>query len=77
MEKWGPAIKLIGVGLYIVACIFGGTLGGLWLDRTIHTEPIFLLVGLVLGLVVAFWGVYQMLIPIIRENSKSNKRERK
>jgi ATP synthase protein I len=73
MDKWESAIKLIGVGFYISACIIGGVLGGLWLDRTFNTGPIFLLIGLIIGLVAAFWGVYQMLLPMI----KDNKRERR
>jgi len=56
-----------------VACILGGILGGLWLDKKFNTEPIFLLVGLVLGLVVASWGVYQMLIPLINDNKKDRR----
>jgi ATP synthase protein I len=73
MDKWGPAFKLIGVGFYISACIIGGVLGGLWLDGQFNTRPIFLLVGLIIGLVAAFWGVYQMLIPMMN----NNKRERR
>ncbi len=73
MDKWGPAIKVLGVGFYILACIIGGILGGLWLDNKLNTKPIFLLVGLVLGLVVASWGVYQMLIPLIKDNKKDRR----
>jgi ATP synthase protein I len=77
MDRWGPAIRVLGVGFYIVACILGGILGGLWLDQKFNTEPIFLLAGLVLGLVVASWGVYQMLIPMMKENNKDIKKDRR
>jgi ATP synthase protein I len=81
MEKWGTAARLIGVGFYISACIVGGVLGGLWLDRKLDSEPVFVLLGLVLGLVAAFWGVYQMLIPFMKEyksdKKPDNKRERR
>lgn len=70
MNNWGPAIRIIGIGFYISACIVGGILGGLWLDRKFSTEPILLLVGLVLGLVLAFWGVYQMIIPMVNNDKK-------
>jgi ATP synthase protein I len=72
MYNWGPVIRLVGVGFYIGFCIVGGVLGGLWLDGKFQTQPIFLLTGLILGLILAFWGVYQMLLPLI-----NNKRERK
>jgi ATP synthase protein I len=73
MNKWGPAFRLIGVGFYISACIVGGILGGLWLDRVIGTQPIFLLTGLVLGLVAAFWGVYQMIKPMINDSKRQRR----
>jgi ATP synthase protein I len=74
VDKWIPGIKLIGVGFYICACIFGGALVGIWLDNKFNTKPIFILIGLILGLVVAFWGVYQLLIPIIRDYNKNKER---
>ncbi len=73
MYKWGPAIRLIGVGFYIAACIVGGILGGLWLDHKFNTKPIFLIVGLILGLVAAFWGVYQMILPMVNDNKKDRR----
>jgi F0F1-type ATP synthase assembly protein I len=72
-ENWGLVARILGVGFYIIGCIIGGVLGGLWLDRNFDTAPILLMAGLILGLVAAFWGVYQMLLPII----KDNKRERR
>jgi ATP synthase protein I len=78
MEKLGPAIKLIGSAFYIGLCILLGVIGGVWLDKKLETQPIFVLIGLVLGLVMAFWGFYQMVIPLIKENSKQGqKRERR
>jgi len=55
-----------------------GVIGGVWLDKKLETQPIFVLIGLVLGLIMAFWGFYQMVIPLIKENSKQGqKRERR
>lgn len=78
MEKLGPAIRLMGASFYIGLCIFLGVFGGVKLDEKLKTQPIFVLIGLVLGLVLAFWGFYQMVIPLIKDNSKqSKKRERR
>jgi ATP synthase protein I len=73
MQNWGPAIRFLGIGFYIAFCIVAGILGGLWLDTKFHTKPIFLLIGLVLGLVAAFWGLYQMLLPMINDSKKGRK----
>ena len=73
MERWRGALRLVGVGWYIAACIILGVIGGLWLDRKFGTEPWLVLLGLGLGLGVAFWGVYRMLSPVTKEGESKNK----
>jgi len=65
MSRWVAALRLIGVGFFIGGCILMGVVGGLWLDSRLNTSPILVIVGLVLGIVVAFYGVYRMLLPFI------------
>jgi len=73
MSRWVAALRLIGVGWYIGICIVLGVLGGLWLDNKFNTKPILAIVGLVLGIILAFYGVYHMLLPLIR--NKKNKED--
>ncbi len=72
MDNLGPVVRLAGVGFYIGFCIVGGVFCGLWLDGKLDTQPVFALVGLFLGLILAFWGVFKMLLPLINK-----KRERR
>lgn len=65
MKNWLPAMGLTGVGFYIAGCIIGGLLGGQWLDKKYGTEPAFVITGLILGIVIAFYGVYNMIKPIM------------
>ena len=58
--------QLIGVGWYVSFCIMGGLLGGLWLDRKFDTVPVATLSGVVVGSVMALYGVYKMLLPLLR-----------
>ena len=67
MRKWAVAGRLIGVGGFIGLSIFFGVVGGRWLDTKFDTGVIFTLVGLFLGLALAFLGTYRMLLPLIRE----------
>ena len=67
MGRWEAALRFIGVGWFIAISILLGVLGGLWLDAKLGTAPIMVIVGLILGLVVAFYGVYRMLIPLMRD----------
>lgn len=68
MSRWVAALRLTGVGFFIGVCIAGGTFAGWWLgDR----KPLFVIIGLVVGLAVAVYGVYQMLRPLM--NNKKDK----
>jgi len=74
MGRWEAALRFIGVGWFIGISILLGVLGGRWLDSKFGTEPILVIVGLIFGLVVAFYGVYRMLLPLMhgkrdKENS--------
>ncbi len=73
MKRWQAAFRLIGVGWFIGISILLGVLGGLWLDSKFGTKPLFVMVGLVFGLIVAVYGVYQILLPLIR--NKQNKED--
>lgn len=67
MSRWVAALRLVGVGFFIGGSIIGGVLAGLWLDRQFNTEPILVIAGLLLGITVAFYGVYEMLLPLLGE----------
>ena len=38
------------IALVLLVTILGGTLGGYWVDRQLGTVPVFVLVGLALGM---------------------------
>ena len=59
---WVSSLQFIGIGWYIATAIVLGTLGGWWLDRQVGSAPLFLLLGLALGLTVGFYGVYRMMM---------------
>ena len=67
MARWIAALRLTGVGFFIGGSIVLGVLAGLWLDNKLNTEPVFILLGLVMGIIVAGFGVYQMLLPLLRD----------
>lgn len=66
IERWILALRLTGVGFFIGGSIVGGVFAGLWIDNKLNTSPVFILLGLVFGIVVAGFGVYQMLIPLLK-----------
>jgi ATP synthase protein I len=71
MSRWAAALRLTGVGFFVAACILGGILAGLWVDNKLETKPLFILLGLAVGLAVAFYGVYRMIRTVM--NIKQDK----
>ena len=65
MKWWALALRLTGMGWYVAISIVGGILGGVWLDRQLGTTLVFTLVGVLLGTVVAFYGLYRMVQPFV------------
>jgi len=62
---WWVALRLTGLGWYVAFCILTGVVGGIWLDGLAGTRLLFTLLGTVLGSIVAFWGVYKMILPVL------------
>lgn len=77
MQRLTPAIQLLGLGSYVATCIAGGTVGGYFLDEALDTGRILTLTGLALGLAVAFYGGYRMLMDTIADINRWNARRMK
>ena len=71
MSRWVAALRLVGIGFFISGSILLGVVAGRWLDTKLNSEPLWIIVGLFLGLVIAFYGVYRMLLPFM--NKKQDK----
>ena len=66
MPQWLTiALRLTGLGWYIAICIVLGVLGGLWLGNLTGQRALLVLLGAVLGSVIAFYGVYRMALTAI------------
>jgi len=63
----GTALRFVGLGWYIAACIVVGVVGGLGLDHLAGTRPLFTLLGVLLGTAGAFYGVYKLMQPMLKE----------
>jgi F0F1-type ATP synthase assembly protein I len=67
------AMRLVGLGWYIALCIIIGVGGGIWLDKRLETLPLFTLLGVLLGSVLAFYGVYRMVAPLMAGEDGNDK----
>jgi F0F1-type ATP synthase assembly protein I len=48
------------IGGYVALCILAGFGLGLLFDRALHTSPLFLISGVVLGFIVSFFLIYRL-----------------
>ena len=65
MTWWVVALRLTGLGWYIAFCVVAGIVLGIVLDRLTGLAPLFAIIGVLLGSILAFWGVYKMILPVL------------
>ena len=75
MNLWVLAVRLTGLGWYVALCIVFGVVGGLALDGLLETKPLFMLLGILLGSGVAFWGLYKMVQPLMNAAATQGKND--
>lgn len=73
--RWAIALRLAGLGWYVAFCIVGGIVAGIGLDKWLGSVFIFTLIGIILGTVTAFWGIYKMVQPMLYNSVKQSVRE--
>ncbi|MGE3074371.1 MAG: AtpZ/AtpI family protein [Dehalococcoidia bacterium] len=70
MGSWVvPTASLLGAGWFFATALILGVVIGHWADGKTGLEPIFTLIGILLGLAVAAVGGYRMLLPFVRKIS--------
>lgn len=57
----------ISFGITMVAAVFLGLYGGQWLDRRLGTFPIFMLLGILLGVGVGFYSLWGELAGLMNK----------
>jgi F0F1-type ATP synthase assembly protein I len=62
------ALRLLGIGWFFAISIVGGIGLGFLLDGWTDTTPLFSLVGLAIGLLVACYGGYKLLVEFTSDN---------
>jgi ATP synthase protein I len=77
--SWQKSVREVGpyidLGIRLALSIIIGVFGGLWLDKKIHTTPLFLLLGFALGAVSGFWSIYRSIY--VKDQNNQNDDENK
>ena len=67
------ALQLLGLGWYVALCVTAGAVGGIWLDGRLGVAPLFTLLGVLLGTIAAFYGLYKMVKPLLDTGATTGK----
>lgn len=54
------ALRFLGLGWYVVLCLFGCGYIGYIFDNNLGTKPVLILLGLLTGLFLSVVGIYRM-----------------
>lgn len=71
---WVTSLHFLGVGWFIALAIVLGALAGVWLDTKLGSSPVFVIAGLLFGVVVAFYGTYRLVITLLVKPVQQDKK---
>ena len=60
-------VSLIGIGSTAVGLVVGGVGLGWWLDSLLHTVPVFVFIGLAIGMVSSWLFAYATLRKFLKQ----------
>ena len=75
-ELAGPLRFLLTVGWYVALSLIVPAGIGYWLDNRFDKEPLFTLIGLGIGTVIAFYGLFRMLRRYKAEQEEQSRRKK-
>lgn len=59
---WRNVSPYLGIGWFFVIAILLGLLFGKWLDGRLHSEPWFMLLGMIAGIFLGFYNLFRLVI---------------
>ncbi|NCF75193.1 MAG: hypothetical protein GWO87_01760 [Xanthomonadaceae bacterium] len=60
------------LGFFIIVPVGGFMFIGFLGDKFLNTQPLFLIFGFLVGALITIYGVYSLLIPIIKKEKNKN-----
>ncbi len=77
MKEWVKPVQfLLIVGWYVALSLLVPIGIGYWVDQKFHKAPVFTFIGLGVGSVIAFFGLFRMLIRYQAEQEKMDNQKK-
>ncbi len=71
-EKRGAIGPYMDLGLQLAIAVILGCALGYWIDSKLHSSPLFLLIGVLMGGAAGFISIYRAVYPV-RKSKRSDK----
>lgn len=71
-----PLSLVTQIGLTVSITVAGLILGGKYIDDTLKTAPIFILLGGIIAFFVSMYEVYLLVLPIVKKSEESDKNQK-
>ena len=72
-----PSVWFLGIGWCFAMPLIIGVLGGAWLDGRSGMAPLFVLLGVLMGLIVGIYASVTMLLRFLAETSQDDRGSRR
>jgi len=63
-------------GLMIAATLALTLIAGVYLDKFLHTKPLFILLGVIIGIAASILEIFHVVLPILEKNQKVNNNQK-
>ncbi|SDI47060.1 AtpZ/AtpI family protein [Natribacillus halophilus] len=67
-NPWRSSVLVSAILSSIVGSVVGGVFLGYWLDSTFDTAPLFIIIGMLLGISSGFYGVVRAVKPFLGDD---------
>lgn len=68
-NPWRAIALVSAIGVELAVCVLLGVWIGRWLDGRMNTDPLFLLIGIFVGMAIGIWAVIQLIKPFTEEEN--------
>ncbi len=67
-NPWRALALVSAIGIDLAICVIAGVWVGNWLDGRLGSEPLFLIIGILLGLTVGILVIIRLIKPFTEDN---------
>lgn len=68
-SPWRALVLVTAIGIDLAICVLAGVWAGRWLDERMGSDPLFLIIGIFLGLAVGILVIIRLIKPFTEDRN--------